>query len=373
MVHEKFLLNDLEGGDFRMVYIAELLANASCLPPVFISRDSPFDQVKDITSFFKSKRIEFLLVDMSLEQLAEQLCSTYVFDAAFLSTWFWRFPTPSIAELVFNMPKNISTCLGKMVVVSDDVHWLRTVQGIAASVLVDALHAGRRLLRDMGFISHRTNEVYVYEKADAIVTISDWDAMLIKSMISSEENKYCTVPYAVQSLDTSAKQQDIIGGTLCYFGSGHIFNVVAIEWFNAEVWPLLAHSGMSLMLIGTRWDEDTCKRNGTVCDSGFPIQDCWVSIAPVQVAFSGFHTKIALALSHGIPVVATLQGAAGYESTSQLSGIAVANSATEFADILKSYLEPDVFADAVQRSLAVSAVPTGMPACMQKIAEATFP
>ena len=127
---------------------------------------------------------------------------------------------------------------------------------------------------------------------------------------------------------------------ICFVGSmQYIPNSEATMYFATKVFPLIKKEipDAKFKIIGanprkdlleTVKDIDSVEVTGRVEDVREYMKDCKVSVCPVKIA-GGVQNKILEAMSMGIPVVTTMEGAEGIDASEDI--LYVANSEEEYA------------------------------------------
>ena len=147
------------------------------------------------------------------------------------------------------------------------------------------------------------------------------------------------MPYMVDAVEPVAPQgaQDVV----FLGGFAHPPNVDAVEWFLAEIWPVVARAypAARFVIVGSRPPEsferlrsDRVIVTGRVEDLRRVFESARVFVAPLRFG-AGVKGKIYTALSYGAPVVST---AVGVEGTGLVDGeeALVANDPVAFAQAI---------------------------------------
>jgi glycosyltransferase involved in cell wall biosynthesis len=139
---------------------------------------------------------------------------------------------------------------------------------------------------------------------------------------------------------------------LCYVGYlAWEPNVIGLEWFLKEVWPVLKqrYPKLSLDIVGKNADKRLNKAVqaskdvsllGYVEDLEHVYRDCRIAIAPLLFG-SGIKVKVISALARGLPLVTTSIGAEGLEVTHQ-NQLMIADSSSAMAASITQLLEDDM-------------------------------
>jgi hypothetical protein len=232
---------------------------------------------------------------------------------------------------------------------SDDAHTLRK-QKLGEEAL-----AGRqsnrldRIKLEADVYSVFVKEYQAYQNSDSVMTITSKDLESIISFRARDNFKYMTIPgdeqydlnsehinkfsivkYAIYHENIlSSASLDRRGQCFVFVGNGaNPTNQAAMHWFLTEIIdPLLAElerefGPQTFQVVGAEWEkilEPFMRTNPRIVNRGllseidvFSILDeCRVFVSPITPASTGLNTKNVLALSRGIPLVTTTNGADG--------------------------------------------------------------
>ena len=181
-----------------------------------------------------------------------------------------------------------------------------------------------------------------YEKesckySDKQVLISDTDKKYLSRFADTKNCKIiglATDTEYYKPIDFSKKNN------ICFVGSmQYIPNSEAAIYFATKVFPLIKKEipDAKFKIIGANprkdlfeavKDIDGVEVTGKVEDVKEYMKDCKVSVCPVKIA-GGIQNKILEAMSMGIPVVTTIEGAEGIDTSEDI--LYVANSEEEYA------------------------------------------
>ena len=138
--------------------------------------------------------------------------------------------------------------------------------------------------------------------------------------------------------------------TICFVGSmQYIPNSEAAIWFATKVFPLIKKeiADVKFKIIGAnprkelfeaiKWIEDI-EITGRVDDVREYMKDCKVSVCPLKIA-AGIQAKILEAMSMGIPVVTTFEGAEGIGADENILKVAI--SEEDFAKKVIAIMKDD--------------------------------
>jgi glycosyltransferase involved in cell wall biosynthesis len=238
----------------------------------------------------------------------------------------WR-PDVVLAEYVF-----LSACL----------------EGLPASCLRvidthDVMHRRRAAYDAAGvapswFLTTRAEERRGLVRADLVLAMHDADAACLRELAPGCE--ILTVGHGCHGGGPSDIEP--VAGRVLFAGSFNDLNVAGLRWFLAEVWPRVrAQAEAELHVCGTVAEKLGEPPPGVVVRGTVPALAPEIGAACVVVdplrAGTGLQIKLADALAHGRPVVATPAAAAGFPAGEE-HGVVVAGDATAFADAVVALL-----------------------------------
>jgi glycosyltransferase involved in cell wall biosynthesis len=154
------------------------------------------------------------------------------------------------------------------------------------------------------------------------------------------------------ALEQPALRCDQTTQKLCYVGYlGWEPNIVGLEWFLKEVWPILKqrHPKISLDIAGKNADQrlqNAVKSCRDVTLLGYVenletiYSDCRISIAPLLFG-SGIKVKVISAMARGLPLVTTSIGAEGLAVKHQ-DQLMIADSSSAMVASITQLLENDI-------------------------------
>jgi glycosyltransferase involved in cell wall biosynthesis len=154
------------------------------------------------------------------------------------------------------------------------------------------------------------------------------------------------------ALEQPALRCDQTTQKLCYVGYlGWEPNIVGLEWFLKEVWPVLKqrHPKLSLDIAGKNADQrlqnavqaaKDVTLLGYVEDLEAIYSGCRISIAPLLFG-SGIKVKVISAMARGLPLVTTSIGAEGLEVKHQ-DQLMIADSSSAMVASITQLLEDDI-------------------------------
>lgn len=172
-------------------------------------------------------------------------------------------------------------------------------------------------------------------RVDAVTAVSAEEVTLTRSL--SQEAQVELIPNGVTIPQASGFEKKPEPMTLIYAGSlTYSANYDAMDWFLAEVFPLIVAECPSVILLITgRTDgvdltglnlNDNVTITGFIDDITSAIQGSWLSIVPLRVG-AGTRLKILESLALGTPVISTPKGMEGLD----LEGVCVEDAAETFA------------------------------------------
>jgi len=188
----------------------------------------------------------------------------------------------------------------------------------------------------------KTESAYL-RKADIVLIEREGDRLEFEDLAPKSEVIVAPLALHPRVMDGCTKR-----GRCIFVGGVAPHNVDGLRWFLRHVWPLVLTQtcGATLHICGrihSAFENDELKLlpglnwRGAVDDLADEYSQAEVAIAPV-LAGSGLKTKVIEALSFGVPVVATVEGAAGITDASAVS---VAEDVEKFAARIGELLGDD--------------------------------
>jgi Glycosyl transferases group 1 len=240
-----------------------------------------------------------------------QLCSTRPFDVCI-------FERIALRHLLPGLPAGVRSVL--------DTHDLESVNAVSRQASGLAVEAPMSL----------DDELAVLARFDRVLLIQHDDYALVAQRLGP---RAMLVPHPVNFAALPVQPRRRAIGLVA---SAWRANLDGLDWFAAEVWPLMADSGAQMHLfgwIGDHWQPGFTgfERHGFVAD----FRQSWgaldVAINPVRWG-SGLKIKSVEAIGHGLPLVTTSEGARGMLDGAGDAFI-VADSGPEFARAFTLLLE----------------------------------
>lgn len=183
----------------------------------------------------------------------------------------------------------------------------------------------------------KAQEYAVMRQSDATIVISESERDLLQR--EWPDLRVAAIPYVREvqgSANSFSGRRDLV------FVGGFLFdpNIDAVNWFLAEVWPLVRQAlpDVRLMLVGSGmppqvlklWQQPGVEILGYVEHLGPVMNRCRLTLAPLRYG-AGIKGKIGTSLSHGVPCVATPVAAEGMGLTNRMNVMIAGPDAASFA------------------------------------------
>jgi GT2 family glycosyltransferase len=190
----------------------------------------------------------------------------------------------------------------------------------------------------------KATEHEIIKNTDLLVTVSQHERELINAELP--DAKVSVWPWYCPTKPLHSDDDE--NGNIILFigGMQHTPNQDAIRWFTGEIFPRVKQqvSGAKIVIIGEKAPIDIVSLHndkdvyvkGHVPDLTPFLHGAAVLVAPVRYG-AGFKGKIAVAMSHSLPVVTTSIGAEGMGLTDGLN-VLVADTAEDFAEKVSKVL-----------------------------------
>ncbi len=347
VVHEHPPKFDLQGCDVRIQQLMDLW-QAAGFEVTFLSRMADFDPSGKYTRYLRDRGFRVFGPDPERAPLLDhakgpplnlQALLADNFDVVVLFQWYW-FGT-SVVEAYLDAIRRWAP-RSKVVVLSDDVHWLREER--RAGISKSCLEAER-------VESMKTREYAAYRNADLVVAITDLDEERFRKDLP--EIKPVIVHYG------RGPVPDAVAGFhqrkgLLFVGNGqNTANSSGVRWFVKEVWPLVRARLPDVVLdvvglppLDGPWNfavGSGIRAVGPVENLDVVLSAARVFVSPIPFG-TGLKTKNVEALVAGIPLVTTSIGAEGMSLNDRQSR--VRDDAASFADaVVELYTEPKVWGE----------------------------
>ena len=189
-------------------------------------------------------------------------------------------------------------------------------------------------------LNTKSNEIGIYQRADALITVTEEDARAIAPYLS---DKPILVIPNIHPLEEETPTFQKRKGLIFVGNFKHPPNIDAVEFYLHEIHPLLRRKGVSMpvYIVGGGYPEELKNKwkhlhevifTGWVPDTKPYLAKSRISIAPLRFG-AGMKGKIGEALSCGLPVVTTPIGAEGM-ALEHGENIFIADSADKFAELI---------------------------------------
>jgi glycosyltransferase involved in cell wall biosynthesis len=184
----------------------------------------------------------------------------------------------------------------------------------------------------------REKELGVVKACDVTLVVSPVEQDILLKELPAADVRVLSNIQEVQASGPGFTQRD---GLLFIGGFRHMPNVDAIEWFVAEVWPLVRARlpALTLTVVGSLMPDRIKAINGPginnlgyVADVESLIAKARISLAPMRYG-AGVKGKVNQAMAHGLPVVATSVAAEGMSLRPGID-LLVADEPLAFADAI---------------------------------------
>lgn len=221
------------------------------------------------------------------------------FDVAILVLWFWS--SPSVPEHYLHEIRRLSPKT-RIVVLSDDVHWLHDTR--MASV------TGKRSDLERG-LGYRPRELEIFRRADLVAAITDDDAARMRAedpALQVEVLPHFVIPRPGTPPGFEGRRDVVTVGAFGYHA-----NVDAATWFAREVFPIVRESlpGVRFKIVGANPPPavralagEEIEVKGWVPEIIEELDRCRVFVSAIRYG-TGLKTKNIQAMGAGIPLVGT--------------------------------------------------------------------
>ncbi len=212
-----------------------------------------------------------------------------------------------------------------------DLHFLREERLAALSNGAAAALSAR---------SKRDEELALIARADVTLVVSPVEQAVLRELVPDARVMLLTTIHEPSDVQTPWERRS---GLVFIGGFQHPPNVDAVTWYARDILPHVKRRlpGVATYVIGSQVTpairslaSDDLRILGHVPDVLPYFSNCRVSISPLRYG-AGVKGKINLAMSHGVPVVAT---------TASIEGMHL----TDGVDVIVAD-EPEAFAEAIQR------------------------
>jgi GT2 family glycosyltransferase/glycosyltransferase involved in cell wall biosynthesis len=224
----------------------------------------------------------------------------------------------------------------KLIFDTVDLHYLREERAAALEGNVElARHAART----------KVQELRLMRETDITLVVSAAEKRLLEAELPNTHIEVLSNVHAVHGSQRSFAERR---GLVFVGGFQHPPNIDAVCWFVGQVMPLLRAKGAAplLHIIGSKvpaevldLTADDVIVHGFVADIAPHMNDCRLSIAPLRYG-AGIKGKVNMAMSYGLPVVATSIAVEGMHVRPGVD-VMVADTAADFAAAIeRAYEDP---------------------------------
>lgn len=294
----------------------------------------------------------------------EGLLAVRRFDCALLYAYFWV--GVSVAEQYLAAIRAHSPDT-RVLLLSDDCHGLREERRAARDGDRNALERSRGL---------REKELDSYRRADLLLAITEDDKDRMRALDASLDPR--VVGFAQGGIASEVPPFEARSGLVFLGSGGNDANVRSIEWFVAEILPLVreARPEIELAVVGDPPHQGWSFRGasgiatpGRVADLAPVLARARVFVSPVTYG-TGLKTKNVQALGAGLPIVATPISAEGMHFDGDRVAL-VRSDARAFADaVLALHEDRDRWEALSRASLAHARARFGRERVIQDLAAA---
>jgi succinoglycan biosynthesis protein ExoO len=203
-----------------------------------------------------------------------------------------------------------------------------------------------------------TEEAALLARADLVIAIQEDEATAVRRMLPLGR-AVVVAPMAMQPVPVAQPGE---GGGLLFVGSAAAANVDGLNWFLAEIWPIiraqlpnirLTVAGTVCTMLAPTARQPGVNLLGRVAELAPLYRRADVVVSPLRVG-SGLKIKLIEALAHGKPVVATTVTAQGVAPLLQ-GTVALADTAQDFAtEVLHLLARPLVRSARAEAALSVA-------------------
>lgn len=183
----------------------------------------------------------------------------------------------------------------------------------------------------------RKAEIKALSRYDYVIAIQRTEAAIVETWLNRLNVMYVPVCYEEKTLSGMRLSEDAPTEiNVGFIGGESEANVSAIKWFMASVWPYFTGSNLRLLVAGDVGKVISNPPANVSVLGRVDIDEFYRSvhfiINPVQWG-GGMKIKTVEALSYGLPLVSTSEGAAGLEEASE-RGLFITDAPEEFAYLM---------------------------------------
>ncbi len=331
LVVDPFLpIYDKASGSFRLFQILKILANTPQVHVTYIARNGGHGEkyvrlLKDMgVEVFHTDKEKLYSFDFTVAAPPinlKYILSQRHYHYAFLS--FYDIALQYLPEIRLYSPDT------RIIIDTVDVHFLREMRQAE-------LYHDDNLARKAE--DTKANELDIYQRADALITVTEQDAEVIRPHVADKPIFVIPNLHPVHRRENDFHRRR---GIIFIGNYRHLPNIDAVEYFLKDIHPIITKKGISIpvSIIGDGLPEQVKKLGGKditftgwVPETAPYLEQARVSMAPLRYG-AGMKGKVGEALAAGLPVVTTPIGAEGMGLTHE-QDVMIAHSAEEFADML---------------------------------------
>jgi len=217
--------------------------------------------------------------------------------------------------------------LTKIIIDTVDIHFVREIR-------MAETNNDKKLLKKA--YKTKEDEISIYRKADALITVTEKDWDHISKYLSGIKN--FVIPN-IHNISENYVDLDKRNGLLFIGNFNHPPNADAVFYFVDSIFPILKKKlpDITITIVGNNPPEDILKlHNENINVTGYvPSTEPYLNAARVSVAplryGAGMKGKIGEAMAYGLPVVTTSIGAEGM-GLRDFETVMIADSPEEFAE-----------------------------------------
>jgi GT2 family glycosyltransferase len=212
-----------------------------------------------------------------------------------------------------------------------DLHFLREQRAAALS--------GNAQMARVAEASRRS-ELALIEQCDTTLVVSAHEQALLQQLLPGSQVELLSNIHAIHGCgQPHARRRDLV----FIGGYGHPPNSDAIRWIAAEILPRLRQAMPELRVhvlgdvpepVRKELSSAGLELHGRVTDLGRWLDQCLATLAPLRFG-AGVKGKINMAMSHGVPVIASTLAVEGMQLTAGID-VLVADDANAFVEAVQS-------------------------------------
>lgn len=333
LIIDPFLpIYDRSSGSLRLFQIVKILANTPQVQVTYIARHGHHGEkyIKKLVSLGvevyhtdPEKLFPFNILGYRHPINLKYILSQRYYHYAFLS--FYEIALQYLPDIRLYSPDT------RIIIDTVDIHFLREMRQAE-------LYNDEEIKKKA--INTKKNEINIYQKADALITVTEQDADIIRPYFP---NKPLYVVPNIHPVEQGKKSFNKRSGIIFIGNYYHPPNIDAVEYYLQQIHPLLEQKkiSISVSIIGDGLPDHVKSlakglKNitfvGWVPETKPYLEGARISIAPLRYG-AGMKGKVGESLAAGLPIVTTTIGAEGMGLTNNQE-VLIADSAEEFADMI---------------------------------------